>query len=112
MSDWVIDTTFGQPVVKDGCGVFGIMRKPGAPKISNKVAVAGLACIKYRGSSQGAGYACFDSETRSTFKIKAFIKERIAADTITYELSQLLGRPQSEEIESLEHTRKTTNVLK
>jgi len=112
MSDWVIDTTFGQPVVKDGCGVFGIMRKPGAPKISNKVAVGGLACIKYRGSSQGAGYACFDSETRSTFKIKAFIKERIAADTITYELSQLLGRPQSEEIESLEHTGKTTNVLK
>ena len=27
------DTTYGQPIVKDGCGVFGMLRKKYAPKI-------------------------------------------------------------------------------
>ena len=111
MSDWIIDSSFGQPVVKDGCGVFGIIRKPGAPKISNKVAVNGLVCIKYRGSDQGAGYACFDSKRRETFKIKAFVKERIAADMITNRLSELLGSPNSSGLETLETKGKTTLIL-
>ena len=53
------DTTYGQPIAKDGCGVFGMLRKKDAPKISNLKAVAGICCIKYRGSNLGAGYASF-----------------------------------------------------
>lgn len=100
MSDWSIDFTYGQPVVKDGCGVFGIIRKPGAPKIPNQKAVSGLSCIKYRGSSLGAGYACFDTEDRSKFKIKAFVKEDCAIDLLTAKLSEFLGHPLASRLES------------
>jgi len=43
------DRRFGHPVVKDGCGVFGMLRKVDAALISSKVAVNGISCIKYRG---------------------------------------------------------------
>jgi len=92
-SRWVFDTTFGQPIVKDGCGIFGIIRKPGAPKIGNQVALSGLACIKYRGSNLGAGYACFDSSKNETLKIKSFINSENASHLITTKLSEYLGDP-------------------
>ena len=49
------DRRFGQPVVKDGCGVFGMLRKAGSPLIPNSAAINGISCIKYRGSDLGSG---------------------------------------------------------
>ena len=61
MVDYVdYDTTYGQPVYKDGCGIFGVIRKKDAGKISNLTTVTGISCISYRGSDLGAGYALFD----------------------------------------------------
>ena len=78
------DARFGQPVYKDGCGIFGIVRKDGAPKVSNLDALSGIACIKYRGSDLGAGFALFDPSLNGggqTHKVKAFVRnQRIAAN--------------------------------
>lgn len=93
MSDWTLPSSFGQLIVKDGCGVFGMLRKPGAPRIPNQHAVKGLACIKYRGSDLGAGYACFDSSSRNTFRVKAFVNDELVHTAIIRGLSELLGEP-------------------
>ena len=69
------DTRFGQPVVKDGCGVFGVIRKPKAPRVSNLTAVGAISCIKYRGSDLGAGYASFDVTPTNPLKVMAFVQE-------------------------------------
>jgi glutamate synthase domain-containing protein 1 len=77
MSDYTpYDARYGQPVYKDGCGIFGVIRKDGAPKVSNLDALTGIACIKYRGSDLGAGFALFDpalSSGRQTHKGTAFV---------------------------------------
>ena len=99
--EWRFDTTFGQPIVKDGCGVLGIIKKPGAPAISSKSAVIGLSCIKYRGSNLGAGYACFDSSRLNKIKIKAFVRDESVRKLIESELSILLGVPVSSRLENL-----------
>ena len=80
--DHEYDGRFGQPIVLDGCGVFGIIRKKDSPKISNLVAVDGISCIKYRGSDLGAGYASFNVPLKSDpFRIKAFVRnEEIARE--------------------------------
>ncbi len=62
------------PVVKDGCGVFGILRKEGAGRIGNSVALKGIECVRYRGSNLGAGFAAFtNSERRPPARVKIFI---------------------------------------
>ncbi|MDG6998675.1 MAG: glutamate synthase, partial [Nitrososphaerota archaeon] len=87
------DTRFGQPVVKDGCGVFGVIRKPKAPKVSNLTAVGAISCIKYRGSDLGAGYASFDVSPTNPLKVMAFVQEEKIASSILEQLSQFLGEP-------------------
>lgn len=99
---WQYDTRFGQPINKDGCGVFGVIRKPGAQKISNLTAVEALACIKYRGSSLGAGYACFDTverNSKSPYSITAFVGNHLIARTIEERLSRTLGSPIESKLE-------------
>ena len=92
--NWQYDTRYGQPINKDGCGVFGILRKPGSPKISNLDAVTGISCIKYRGSSLGAGYASFESgDKNSPYKIMAFVKNGEVAKRLELSLTNVLGRP-------------------
>ena len=89
--DHQYDARFGQPIIKDGCGIFAILRKKSAPKISNLAAVNGLSCIKYRGSDLGAGYASFDSSlSTGPYKLKAFVKDRDAARNLERNLSSNL----------------------
>jgi glutamate synthase domain-containing protein 1/glutamate synthase domain-containing protein 3 len=90
------DARFGQPVYKDGCGIFGVIRKDGAPKISNLTPLSGIACIKYRGSDLGAGFALFDPSLSSggqTHKIKAFVRNQGIADTLEDQLSASVNSP-------------------
>jgi len=97
MSDYnPYDTRFGQPVYKDGCGIFGIIRKDGAPKVSNLDTLTGIACIKYRGSDLGAGFALFDPSLTAggqTHKIKAFVRNQDIADNLQDELAASVNSP-------------------
>jgi len=86
------DSNSTVPIVKDGCGIFGVIRKKHAPQISNLTAVNGISCIKYRGSNLGAGYASFENETpasRKFYKIKAFVRDGSIAKKIETQLSKL-----------------------
>lgn len=90
------DTTYGQPVYKDGCGIFGVIRKDRAPKVSNLDALTGIACIKYRGSDLGAGFALFDPSLSSggqTHKIKAFVRNQSIADNLQDQLAASVNSP-------------------
>ncbi len=97
LSDYpTYDTRFGQPVYKDGCGIFGIIRKDGAPKVSNLDTLTGIACIKYRGSDMGAGFALFDPSLSSgghTHKVKAFVRNQGIADNLADQLSASVSSP-------------------
>jgi glutamate synthase domain-containing protein 1/glutamate synthase domain-containing protein 3 len=97
MSDYPsYDTRYGQPVYKDGCGIFGVIRKDGAPKVSNLDALTGIACIKYRGSDLGAGFALFDPSLSSggqTHKVKAFVRNQAIADNLVDQLSASVSPP-------------------
>lgn len=63
------------PIVKDGCGVFGILRKRGGPKISNLIALKAIETVRFRGSSLGAGFAYFDKPDEETppIRMKVFV---------------------------------------
>jgi len=65
------------PVVKDGCGVFGVLRKEGAERIGNSVALMGIECARYRGSDLGAGFASFRANRESwpPYRVKMFVKD-------------------------------------
>ncbi|HMK82449.1 MAG TPA: glutamate synthase [Candidatus Bathyarchaeia archaeon] len=85
---------FGPPTVKDGCGIFGVIRKKHAPQISNWTVISGISCIKYRGSSLGAGYASFENasaEQERPYKIKAFVRNHVIAERIEDHLNRNLG---------------------
>jgi glutamate synthase domain-containing protein 1 len=109
---WQYDTKYGQPIVKDGCGVFGVIRKPNAPKISNLAAVSAISCIKYRGSDLGAGYASFEvSEQQNTYKIMAFVKDENTAKLVLEQLSSLLGKPVSSQVSIPGGSRSQSGIL-
>ena len=97
MSDYpTYDTRYGQPIYKDGCGIFGIIRKDGAPKVSNLDTLTGIACIKYRGSDLGAGFALFDpslSNGGQTHKVKAFVRNQKIADNLQDQLAATVNSP-------------------
>ncbi|MDA4130167.1 MAG: hypothetical protein OK457_05315 [Thaumarchaeota archaeon] len=108
---WQYDTSFGQPISKDGCGVFGVIRKSGAGKISNTVAVEGISCISYRGSNLGAGYACFDSQPDPRLKVGAFVADEEVGQLVTRKLSEALGDPLSSKFNIFESTSESSSVL-
>jgi glutamate synthase domain-containing protein 1/glutamate synthase domain-containing protein 3 len=90
------DTTYGQPVYKDGCGIFGVIRKNGTPKVSNLTTLTGISCISYRGSDLGAGFALFDSSMghqAETHRIKAFVRSKEVGDSLSDRLAASLGSP-------------------
>ena len=109
--EWRYDTTFGQPISKDGCGVFGVLRKSGAKPISNTEAVEGISCISYRGSNLGAGYACFDSLNDRTLKVGAFVSNEAVARSVLTKLSDTLGEPLTSRIVGFEDSPNGTDVL-
>ncbi len=108
---WQYDTKYGQPILKDGCGVFGVIRKPNAPKISNLSAVTAISCIKYRGSDLGAGYASFEVSQQNMYKVMAFVKDAMISNQVLEQLSSLLGKPVSSEVNIPEGSRSQSGVL-
>jgi glutamate synthase domain-containing protein 1/glutamate synthase domain-containing protein 3 len=108
---WQYETKYGQPVVKDGCGVFGVIRKPNAPKISNMTTVTAISCIKYRGSDLGAGYASFDASKKKQYRVMAFVKDDKVANSVLEQLSALLGKPVSYNVSTPKESRSRFGVL-
>lgn len=96
--DIAFDRRFGLPVVKDGCGVFGMLRKSSARRIPSRVAVNGISCIKYRGSNLGAGYAAFVTESNGSsasgplpYRVQAFVTGDGVAEEIRAVLEERVG---------------------
>jgi len=94
------DRRFGLPLMKDGCGVFGMLRKSGSPRIPGAAAASGISCVKYRGSNLGAGYAAFENEAihdgqrgqqRPPYKIQAFVTGDAVAERIRRALDEEVG---------------------
>ncbi len=69
------------PVVKSGCGVFGILRLDGADAIAFPPALAGIECMRFRGSGLGAGFASVNLSAGEHFTVKAFVD---GPDTAAY----------------------------
>ena len=109
--EWRYDSTFGQPISKDGCGVFGVLRKAGGKPISNREAVEGISCVSYRGSSLGAGYACFDSASKQTLKVGAFVSDETVGKSVTSQLVDHLGECLSSQIVSFQDSPNSADVL-
>ncbi|GBC69332.1 Glutamate synthase [NADPH] large chain [archaeon HR01] len=62
------------PHVKSGCGILGIMRRPGSEKVHASETLTSIECVRYRGSRLGAGFAVYDLERAgSPLKLKAFV---------------------------------------
>ena len=108
---WQYDTKYGQPIVKDGCGVFGVIRKPNAPKISNLTTVSAISCINYRGSDLGAGYASFEVSRKNQYRVMAFVKDDNVASDILEQLSSVLGKPVSFEVKIPKGSRSGSGIL-
>ena len=82
-------------MVKDGCGVFGMLRKADSPLIPNRAAIGAISCIKYRGSNLGAGYAAFRTTgvpQEATYKIQAFVTGSGVSDRIRSVLEERVGK--------------------
>src|SRR5579872_2778767 len=108
----LFDTTYGQPVNKDGCGVFGVIRKSGKERISNTVAVEGISCISYRGSNLGAGYASFDSgSVDQRLKVEAFVRDDNVARLVSERTADVLGEPLSSKMGDFGSSTPGSNVL-
>lgn len=60
---------------KDNCGVFGVIRKRGAPKISSNLPLQAIECARFRGSNLGAGFASFSIKKSDDepYRLKIFV---------------------------------------
>jgi glutamate synthase domain-containing protein 1/glutamate synthase domain-containing protein 3 len=111
LNDIAFDRRFGTPVVKDGCGVFGMLRKLDAPLITSQVVIDGISCIKYRGSNLGAGYAAFRTTDGSTlYKIQAFVTGRRAAEQIGSVLEERVGSVEGQTLRTIDPRRRDLSV--
>ncbi|MHB1908433.1 MAG: GltB/FmdC/FwdC-like GXGXG domain-containing protein [Nitrososphaerales archaeon] len=90
-ASWLLGEKYGTRIVKDGCGIFGILRKKGSSKISSITALKGIACIKYRGSNLGAGYAsfCASDVQNKPNHIMAFVSSKSVAESIKSTLAEI-----------------------
>jgi glutamate synthase domain-containing protein 1/glutamate synthase domain-containing protein 3 len=107
------DRRFGHPVVKDGCGVFGMLRKKNAPLIPSAVAVNGISCIKYRGSDLGAGYAAFRTSQEpgsAPYRVQAFVTGEKVAGEITSWFEERVGTVERQSIRVIDPRRKELSV--
>jgi glutamate synthase domain-containing protein 1/glutamate synthase domain-containing protein 3 len=113
VGDIAFDRRFGHPVVKDGCGVFGMLRKVDAPLITDRMAVSGISCIKYRGSDLGAGYAAFRTSGDSgaaPYRVQAFVTGPKAAEEIASTLRERVGPVESQNMRVVDARRKDLSV--
>lgn len=107
------DRRFGHPVVKDGCGVFGILRKQDSPLITNKMAVNGISCIKYRGSDLGAGYAAFrtsEGQAPAPYRVQAFVTGSDVAEHIGSVLQDRVGAVENQSLRVVDPRRRDLSV--
>ncbi|MCS7133330.1 MAG: glutamate synthase [Candidatus Caldarchaeum sp.] len=63
-----------------GCGILGVLRRDGTPKIKGSEAVSSIECVRYRGSKLGAGFAAYnlDAPNNGRYKVKAFVSSEEA----------------------------------
>lgn len=57
-----------------GCGVFGVLRAEGAPRISGAEALRAIERVRYRGSDRGAGFAVFNRGASNAYVMKVFYR--------------------------------------
>jgi glutamate synthase domain-containing protein 1 len=55
------------------CGILGILRREGASKIRADETLTSIECVRYRGSRYGAGFAAYNLDAGSHYKVKAFV---------------------------------------
>jgi len=84
------DQIFHVSQVKSGCGIFGVLRKSGAPTINPSVALAGIECVRYRGSRLGAGF-CVVTANSHRRRVKLFAKSEQVAVEVYRILRQSIG---------------------
>ncbi len=107
------DRRFGHPVVKDGCGVFGMLRKQDSPLITNGMAVNGISCIKYRGSDLGAGFAAFrttDGPVPASYNVQAFVTGSDVAARIGSVLGERVGEVENQSLRVIDPRRRDLSV--
>ena len=84
------------PVVKDGCGIFGMIRKKDAMRIAGRVPVKGISAASYRGGGLGAGFASFTltgtAPEWEPFRLTAFVRDDAAATYIRRDVERKFGR--------------------
>jgi len=73
-----------------GCGILGILRREGSPKIRAEETLSSIECVRYRGSKYGAGFAAYnlDGNAEGYFKVKAFVKDETALRHVMKILSE------------------------
>ncbi len=73
-----------------GCGILGILRKTGTPKIAAEEALSSIECVRYRGSRYGAGFASYNLEGNGEglFKVKAFVSDEDALQHVRRVLAE------------------------
>jgi glutamate synthase domain-containing protein 1 len=76
-----------------GCGILGMLRKAGAPRIRAEEALCSIECVRYRGSKYGAGFAAYNVEgvCEGLFKVKAFVRGEDALLHVKKILSEYAG---------------------
>lgn len=88
----------GEPLdlthVKSGCGVFGVLKKRGAPPIGPEVALTGIECVRYRGSRFGAGFGLVRLDQRRR-RVKAFAASKEVAEELKEEVLRRVGNVES-----------------
>jgi len=79
--------------VISGCGILGILRREGAPKIKVADTLSSIECVRYRGSRYGAGFAVYNLEDggEKLYKVKAFVKTAEALEAVKKVLSECSG---------------------
>ncbi|MDA4118790.1 MAG: hypothetical protein OK455_10675, partial [Thaumarchaeota archaeon] len=113
LDDIAFSRKFGIPIVKDGCGVFGMLRKADAPLIPDDAAVDGISCIKYRGSNLGAGYAAFRTTSENgvtPYRIQAFVTDERVAQRIASSFEDRVGRVERQSLRVIDPSRKDLSV--
>ncbi|WP_126451254.1 glutamate synthase [Sulfodiicoccus acidiphilus] len=83
-----------------GCGVFGILRKPHAPKVSGEETLRAITRVRHRGSELGAGFAVFNADNKAEIEVRAYVRDpkliterlnRMGVDVMNLEVKRNLG---------------------
>jgi glutamate synthase domain-containing protein 1 len=70
------------------CGILGILRRDGASKIKADETLTSIECVRYRGSRYGAGFAAYNLDAGSHYKVKAFVADGEALQHVKQALKE------------------------